>query len=79
MIRLVGKGDVCVRVCCVCTGMKGSPIKFTKLKLKTQLEFIKYIHSLSHYRRENLFLNALIVLAIIGAISAMRTQQKKDD
>lgn len=52
----------------MCRGRRASSQTFAQLKLKTQLEFMKYIQSLSHYRRENLFLNALIVLAIMGAI-----------
>lgn len=31
----------------------------------------------THYRRENLFLNALMVLAIMGAISAGEKKQNK--
>lgn len=66
MICLVGKDNgVCV---CVRRNEGVSSKISAKVKLKTQLEFIKYIQSLSHYRRENLFLKALIVLAIMGAI-----------
>lgn len=31
-----------------------------------------------HYRRENLFLKALIVLAIIGAISVRKKEKRKE-
>lgn len=57
---------MCLSVC-VCVGMRRSHFSLIK---KKHLEFIKYILYPSHYRRENLFLKALMVLAIMGAISA---------
>lgn len=48
----------------------------SKLRIKKKTG-IHEILSLPHYRRENLFLKALIVFAIIGAISVRKMNGKK--
>lgn len=58
---------------CVCMSVQGheevSNRIFQRLDGKNSC-IIKYVPPLSDYRRENLFLKALMVLAIMGAISA---------